>query len=192
MKQLVYILGLSLVVTSCKTKSSIVTSKEEAKSKGIYSYTNATSKKDKVSVTTSASSPKSYTAKKTGIAYEIVDKAMDYKGVRYRTGGTTKSGMDCSGLVYTTFKSFDINVPRTSGSLALQGKKVSKSKALPGDLIFFKTNGKRSINHVGIITEINGNEIKFIHASTSSGVIVSSTAERYYANTFAQINRLIE
>ncbi len=189
MKQLVYILGLSLLVISCKTQSSIVTSKEEAKSKGIYSY-NESSKKDRVSVK-SSSSKKNHTAK-TGIAYEIVDKAMDYEGVRYRTGGTTSSGMDCSGLVYTTFKSFDISVPRTSGSLALQGKKVSKNRALPGDLIFFKTNGKKSINHVGIITEVNDNEIKFIHASTSSGVIVSSTAERYYAETFAQINRLIE
>ena len=101
------------------------------------------SKKDRVSVK-SSSSKKNHTAK-TGIAYEIVDKAMDYEGVRYRTGGTTSSGMDCSGLVYTTFKSFDISVPRTSGSLALQGKKVSKNRALPGDLIFFKTNGKKSI-----------------------------------------------
>ncbi|WP_146193374.1 hypothetical protein [Flavobacterium sediminis] len=74
MKQLVYILGLSLVVTSCKTKSSIVTSKEEAKSKGIYSYTNATSKKDKVSVTTSASSQKVILLKKQELLMKLLIK----------------------------------------------------------------------------------------------------------------------
>lgn len=185
MKQLVYILVLGILVISCKTQSSIVTSKEEAKSKGIYSY-----KEDKNAKTGKKSSGKKNL--KNSLAYQIIDKAMDYEGVQYRTGGTTKSGMDCSGLVYTTFKSFDIDVPRTSSSLANQGKKISKNSALPGDLIFFKTNGNHSINHVGIITEIIDDEIKFIHASTSLGVIVSSTAERYYGQAFAQINRLIE
>lgn len=186
MKQLVYILVLGILAVSCKTQSTIVTSKEEAKSRGLYSYN------EEKSVTKSKKKSTKKKASKNSLAYQIIDKAMEYRGVKYRTGGTTKSGMDCSGLVYASFKSFDINVPRTSSSLADQGRKVNKNNASPGDLIFFKTNGSRSINHVGIITEIVDDEIKFIHASTSSGVIISSTAERYFEKTYAQINRLIE
>ena len=185
MKQLVYILVLGILVISCKTQSSIVTSKEEAKSKGIYSY-----KEDKNAKTGKKSSGKKNS--KNSLAYQIIDKAMDYEGVQYRTGGTTKSGMDCSGLVYTTFKSFDIDVPRTSSSLANQGKKISKNSALPGDLIFFKTNKSRQINHVGLITEVNSDEIKFVHSSTSKGVIISSTKEPYYQRSFSQVNRILQ
>ena len=60
-----------------------------------------------------------------------------------------------------------------------------------GDLIFFTTNGRGYINHVGMVIDIVGDEIKFIHSSTSKGVIISSTKEHYYQKTFAQINRVI-
>ena len=75
--------------------------------------------------------------------------------------------------------------------MSRHGKKISINKAQPGDLIFFTTNGRNVINHVGIITEVTNDEIKFIHSSTSQGVIISSTADSYYGNTFAQINRVL-
>jgi hypothetical protein len=61
-----------------------------------------------------------------------------------------------------------------------------------GDLIFFRTNGKSVINHVGMVTEVTDDEIKFIHSSTQKGVIISSTKEPYYGKNFAQANRILE
>ncbi|MCD0468229.1 C40 family peptidase [Flavobacterium sp. JAS] len=123
---------------------------------------------------------------------KLIEKAEDNIGVRYKAGGTTKNGFDCSGLVYTTFESENIKLPRSSYEQANVGKIIKISDAQKGDLIFFKTNKSRQINHVGLIVEVNSNEIKFVHSSTSKGVIVSSTKETYYQNSFAQINRVIE
>jgi len=100
--------------------------------------------------------------------------------------------MDCSGLVYSTFQKYDFSLPRSSNEMAKEGREVSVSKAQEGDLIFFKTNRSNSINHVGIITEIFEGEIKFIHSSTSKGVIISSLKESYYSKNFAQINRVLD
>ncbi len=125
------------------------------------------------------------------LANNIVEKATDNIGVRYKAGGTTKSGFDCSGLVYTTFESENIKLPRSSYDQAKVGKVIPLNDAKKGDLIFFKTNKSRQINHVGLITEVNSDEIKFVHSSTSKGVIISSTKEPYYKNSFEQVNRVI-
>jgi peptidoglycan endopeptidase LytE len=121
----------------------------------------------------------------------LIDTASEKLGTRYRSGGTTYSGFDCSGLMFNTFKEIDFTLPRSSNQQAKIGTKVQKSQAQKGDLIFFATNGSRSINHVGMITEIIGDEIKFIHSSTSLGVIVSSIKEAYYSKRFKQINRVL-
>lgn len=160
MKKFAFLFLLSIFVSSCKTQSGVVASKEVTK-------------------------------KTKKLTADIVDFASENLGVKYRYGGTTKAGMDCSGLVFTTFNNFDISLPRTSAAMATQGEKISIKKAQVGDLIFFKTNGSRTINHVGIITEINDDTIKFIHSSTQKGVIISSTAEPYYDKNFVQINRII-
>lgn len=122
---------------------------------------------------------------------QLLNVANEYTGVRYRFGGTSKNGIDCSGLVTSAFKEFNISLPRSSRDMATVGDKVSKSDAQKGDLIFFKTRGSR-ISHVGIVTEVLDDEIKFIHSSTSKGVIISSTKEAYYHKTFAQINRVYD
>jgi|JI91814BRNA_FD_contig_31_6454137_length_873_multi_3_in_0_out_0_2 cell wall-associated NlpC family hydrolase len=126
------------------------------------------------------------------LADEIVNLAKENIGIKYRSGGTSATGMDCSGMVYATFKKKDITVPRSSGDLARHGYKISKGEARPGDLIFFKTNGRSVINHVGIVTEITENDIKFVHASVHRGVIISSLSEAYYTKAFVQINRVID
>ena len=120
----------------------------------------------------------------------LIENATKNLGTRYKTGGTTSNGFDCSGLIVSTFKKLDINLPRTSKNQAKVGDKINKNEAKEGDLIFFSTRKKGVINHVGIITEIINNEIKFIHASTHLGVIISSIKESYYAKRFVQINRV--
>ena len=92
----------------------------------------------------------------------------------------------------TTYGAFDIKLPRTSREQSSIGTKISTEEAQKGDLIFFKTNGRSQINHVGMVVEVNEGEIKFIHSSVSNGVIISSTKERYYQKNFSQINRVLQ
>lgn len=122
---------------------------------------------------------------------KLISKASENIGVPYLSGGTTKDGFDCSGLMCSTFGIFDIELPRTSLEQSKYGEKISLDEAQKGDLIFFKTNGRRRINHVGMIVEVTEDDIKFIHASSSSGVIISSVKEKYYSKRFTQINRVL-
>lgn len=122
----------------------------------------------------------------------LIAKASENLGVRYRGGGTDRNGFDCSGLMFTTFRNIDMTLPRSSSDMAANsGQKIERSQAQKGDLIFFTTRG-RWVGHVGMITEVLDDEIKFIHSSTSAGVIISSTKEPYYAKRFVQINRVLE
>lgn len=121
----------------------------------------------------------------------LIAKASEHIGTRYRRGGTTSAGFDCSGLMFATFKNIDMTLPRSSQEMAQYGVRIDKSQAQKGDLIFFATFGGRRVSHVGMITEVNDGEIKFIHSSTSGGVIISSVNEDYYSRTFVQINRVI-
>ncbi|MDM9631519.1 C40 family peptidase [Robiginitalea aurantiaca] len=121
----------------------------------------------------------------------VVETALTYTGVRYKYGGTTRKGMDCSGLLYTTFLEHDISVPRTSEMLSEQGEKVKVKKVQKGDLLFFKTSrGRKKINHVGLVVDVKDEEVKFIHSTTSRGVIVSSLREGYWNHAFVKATRL--
>jgi murein DD-endopeptidase / murein LD-carboxypeptidase len=130
--------------------------------------------------------------KTSEISEQIVKNAKTNIGSPYKSAGTTKAGFDCSGLVYVSFKNSNINLPRTSIEMSKQGHIIDKDEARKGDLIFFKTNGSTKINHVGLIVEVDDDEIKFIHSSSSKGVIISSIKEAYYKKSFVQINRVIE
>ena len=125
-------------------------------------------------------------------ASNIASLAMSYEGTRYRYGGADKRGMDCSGLVYTSFLEEGIKLPRVSRDMATKGTRISITQAIEGDLLFFQTSkSRRVINHVGIVVEVNGTDIKFIHSTTSRGVIVSSMEEPYWRNSFIEARRII-
>lgn len=125
------------------------------------------------------------------LAMQMINNAMEFIGVNYKWGGTSKSGMDCSGMVTAVFNIFGLKLPRSSIQMANIGKKVPLKDARKGDLVFFRTSGKKVINHVGLVIEKEGDDIKFIHSSSGRGVIISSTKETYYKRTFAQANRVI-
>ncbi|GAA3619860.1 C40 family peptidase [Flavivirga jejuensis] len=130
--------------------------------------------------------------KKTSKADKIVAHAQKFKGVRYKWGGTTKSGMDCSGLIFESFRVNDIILPRISRDMAKKGDKISLKKAQEGDLLFFKTKNKRSnINHVGLVIKTKSGDITFIHATTSKGVIVSNLSEKYWESAFVEARRVL-
>ncbi len=122
----------------------------------------------------------------------LISKASENLGVHYRSGGTTSAGFDCSGLMYSTFKNIDLTLPRSSHEMSNFGIRIAKSQVQKGDLIFFATHGRGHVNHVGMVTEVLDDEIKFIHSSIQAGVIISSTKDSYYASRFIQINRILK
>lgn len=126
------------------------------------------------------------------LADELIRMASDNLGIGYRSGGSNKNGFDCSGLMYATFSSLDIKLPRSSHEMAAIGTVIDVNQAQKGDLIFFKTRGGSQINHVGMVVEVNEGEIRFIHSATHGGVIISSTKEKYYEKNFTQINRVLQ
>ena len=124
--------------------------------------------------------------------YNITSFAMDFEGTPYKYGGTTRAGMDCSGLVYCSFKQEDIALPRSSKDMAYKGERLSLEDVNIGDLLFFETDKNRKvINHVGIVVEIDKGHIFFIHSSTSRGVMVSSLADNYWFDHFVMARRVI-
>ena len=121
----------------------------------------------------------------------IVNDALTYEGTRYKWGGTTRKGMDCSGLVYTAFKSEQIQLPRVSRNMAREGKRLKMGEVTIGDLLFFKTEGSKRINHVGLVVDIRPGEIVFIHSTTTRGVIISSLDEKYWNKAYIEARRII-
>lgn len=125
-------------------------------------------------------------------ANNIVDFAKQFKGVRYKWGGTTKAGMDCSGLVFESYRAHDIYLPRISRDMAKKGKKIKLKDAKEGDLLFFKTKNRRNaINHVGLITKANSKGLEFIHATSSKGVIISKLSETYWNKAFVEVRSIL-
>lgn len=123
----------------------------------------------------------------------IVKTALQYGGVRYQFGGSTRKGIDCSGLVYVAFKRHQIPIERVSYKMAKQGRNIPLKKVKKGDLLFFKTNkkAKNRINHVGLVVKANKNNITFIHATSSRGVIISSLKEGYWNRAFVKAVRIL-
>lgn len=130
--------------------------------------------------------------KKSNLIDGILKEADSYIGTRYRLGGMTRSGIDCSAFVLSVFgATTNINLPRVSSAQAQEGEKIDRANLEKGDLLFFNTSGSR-ISHVGIVHDITPEgEIKFIHASTSKGVIVSSLNERYWGARYRFAKRIL-
>jgi len=123
---------------------------------------------------------------------KIIGHAMSFEGTRYKFGGTSKKGMDCSGLVYIAYGKEQVQLPRVSRDMAKRGKRIPLNRANEGDLVFFQTNkNKKVINHVGLVIRVKSGGIQFIHSTTSRGVIVSSLDERYWNNAFVEVRRII-
>ncbi len=130
---------------------------------------------------------------KVSKADKIATYAKQFQGVRYKWGGTTKSGMDCSGLVYRSFDAHDITLPRISRDIARKGNKIALRQVQKGDLLFFKTGkrGRHRINHVGLVLNSKSGTISFIHATNSRGVIISNFSEKYWKSAFVEARRIL-
>jgi len=122
----------------------------------------------------------------------LPDKALletvdDWYGVRYRTGGNTKKGVDCSGFTVAVYAAlYGITLPRVSREQYRTSRHISTTELREGDLLFFDTRGRGSISHVAIYLGNN----KFIHASVSKGVMVSGLLEPYYLQRYVGAGRI--
>jgi len=176
-----------IVLASCSSNKRVVTSKRPSSKPKVYVTKKPIPSSNDSEIHNSSGDE---VVVSTSITNKIVRKALSYKGTKYKYGGTSKSGMDCSGLMFTSFKSGGVILPRTSISQSKKGVKVSKAKAQKGDLVFFKTGGKRSINHVGLVVSVDNRDVKFVHSSSSRGVMISSLREGYWSNAFSQVRRI--
>ncbi len=108
-----------------------------------------------------------------------------WRGVKYRIGGLSQRGIDCSGFMYLTFKSkLGVVLPRSTERQAEVGADVERSELRAGDLVFFKTG--RSVRHVGVYLERG----KFLHASTRQGVTISELDEAYWSAHYWMARRI--
>jgi probable lipoprotein NlpC len=121
----------------------------------------------------------------------VIQTARSFTGTPYRWGGTTRVGMDCSGLLCTSFQSINVQLPRTSEEQSRFGNEIKVKQLREGDLVFFgATKNSRQITHVGMVTEvISDQEIKFIHASTTLGVIENNLFSDHYQKIFIKAVR---
>ncbi len=112
-------------------------------------------------------------------------QAERWRGVPYRLGGSSETGVDCSAFVQITFRSrLGVDLPRTTEALAREGERVDRSELQAGDLVFFKTGFRQ--RHVGIY--MGGK--RFLHASTSRGVMTSSMNNVYWKERYWKARRI--
>jgi cell wall-associated NlpC family hydrolase len=119
---------------------------------------------------------------------DIVEVAKSYIGTPYKSGGTTRNGVDCSGLVLAIYKKFNIHLPRTSFNQSKFGQPISRAALQPADLVFFKTSRRAAVSHVGIYI----GQGRFIHASTRNRrVQIDRITDKYFANRYVTARRVL-
>lgn len=120
----------------------------------------------------------------------LYNEVKKWLGTPYRYGGHDKDGADCSGLVMEIYQRvYHVNLERNSSAMLERNcKEIEKNQLREGDLIFFTTDANRArVNHVGLYLK----EGKFVHSSSSKGVIISDLNERYYKEHYFKAARVI-
>lgn len=122
---------------------------------------------------------------------KVIETARAYRGTPYKYGGTTRIGMDCSGLLCTSFKTINVNLPRSSNEQSRFGPEIKPNNLRAGDLVFFSaTKNSNQISHVGLVTDVKSKEeVYFIHASTRLGVIEDNLFSNHYKTIFIKAIR---
>jgi cell wall-associated NlpC family hydrolase len=117
--------------------------------------------------------------------YRFID---EWYGVRYRLGGNSKAGIDCSAFVQRAYEQvFGLNLLRTAlDQFGMSNIIWRKEQCKEGDLVFFNIKGSR-ISHVGIYLMNNF----FVHASSSNGIMISSLQDKYWSKYYACAGRVL-
>ncbi|MCS4262301.1 cell wall-associated NlpC family hydrolase [Pseudomonas sp. BIGb0176] len=125
------------------------------------------------------------------LADSILERGMSLIGTRYRFGGTSEAGFDCSGFIGYLFREeAGMNLPRSTREMInVKAPLVARNNLKPGDLLFFSTNGRGRVSHAGIYL----GDDQFIHSSSrrSGGVRVDSLGDSYWSKTFIEAKRAL-
>ena len=125
------------------------------------------------------------------LADSILERGMSLIGTRYRFGGTSEAGFDCSGFIGYLFREeAGMNLPRSTREMInVNAPLVARNNLKPGDLLFFSTAGRGRVSHAGIYLGDN----QFIHSSSrrSGGVRVDSLGDSYWSKTFIEAKRAL-
>lgn len=120
------------------------------------------------------------------IKSKIMSQYASWKGVRYRLGGDTRRGIDCSAFVQRTFREqFGLDLPRSTADQKFSGRSITKNKLRAGDLVLFHTGSTG--RHIGIYLGNND----FVHASTSNGVMISNLNDNYWKARYREARRVL-
>ena len=125
------------------------------------------------------------------LADSILERGMSLIGTRYRFGGTSEAGFDCSGFIGYLFKEeAGMQLPRSTREMInVNAPLVARNNLKPGDLLFFSTNGRGRVSHAGIYL----GDDQFIHSSSrrSGGVRIDSLGDTYWNKTFIEAKRAL-
>lgn len=177
-----YISSALLSAQKKETSRSMETTRKETNKQQTTSKTESTTKVANTSTTTEQTTKAPATS---GKGSSIVAEANKYIGCKYRYGGTTPSGFDCSGFTSYVYKKFGVNLNRTAAGQYSNGVSVTKSQLQPGDLVMF---GKSGISHVAIYA--GGGKI--VHAATTkTGVRTDSLNSGYYSRNYVGARRIL-
>lgn len=128
--------------------------------------------------------PSSSSGQDASVSEILFSQFKAWKGVRHRTGGTDRQGVDCSGLMQAIFReAFQVELPRTSRDQSRMGQRVETRQMRPGDLVYFTDKGG---DHIGVLVT----DRTFLHASASRGVILS-TLDAYWWPRLKRVQRVL-
>lgn len=118
--------------------------------------------------------------KESELRKDIVRFSKKFIGTRYRAGGKTPKGFDCSGYTGYVMREFGVELNASARSQETQGKKITTDKVQPGDLIFFRRSRSGSVFHVGIVVSNTSDGITMIHGSSSRGIVIDNINKSSY------------
>jgi cell wall-associated NlpC family hydrolase len=124
-------------------------------------------------------------ASEAEVAARLERIAHAWIGTPYRRGGQDANGIDCSALARAVLAELGVPLPRTTADQRRTGTQVARDDVAPGDLVFFRL-GSRRVNHVGVALDAD----RFLHASTTRGVVLESLEGTYFGRRFVEARRV--
>lgn len=183
-----YVAILAIAAASVAAQSTLATPRSADTGAQSSVRRHLTIENDVVPAAVAAAAASASDSQSHGFADTLRGMANDLLGIRYRFGGNTEEGLDCSGLVRLVWQRLGLgHLPRTAASMAAAGLPIARNELAPGDLVFFNTLG-RSFSHVGVYL----GEGRFLHASSSKRqVMLNSLDERYFVERFDGARRVV-
>lgn len=130
------------------------------------------------------------------LSQKIIHFASLFEGVKYDYANTDPlRGFDCSGFVQFVYGNFNVKVPRSSAQFDQHGVTIPLSMAEPGDILLFSGSNpnNKTPSHLGIISDVKGTEVYFLHSATSNGrgIMTSALSEAYFSQRFIKVIRVL-